>query len=155
MTITLRSPILADSDRLTHLCCQSGYSTTQAAFQQRLQTILNDQNHTVGVAELPNEGVVGWVHVYIHQALQVDQQGIIGGLVVEANHRHQGVGKLLLSWAEQWVHQQGCQTLIVRSNLMRQQAHRFYQRMGYTEIKRSIVFHKSVESANPQERQDG
>jgi GNAT superfamily N-acetyltransferase len=63
-------------------------------------------------------------------------------LVVSETARGQRVGSALLAAAEAWAREQGFASMRVRSNIMRERAHRFYLREGYTEKKRQAVFLK-------------
>lgn len=79
---------------------------------------------------------------YICPHIQVDLPAEIGGLIVDENERGCGIGQRLMQHAQQWANEQGCKNILVRSNIARQQAHDFYQKIGYSKIKTSLVFHK-------------
>jgi len=51
-----------------------------------------------------------------------------------------GVGKQLIAVAKKWCEEHSCQTLRVRSNVVRQDAHRFYLSAGFKEMKEQKVF---------------
>ena len=55
-----------------------------------------------------------------------------------ADHRASG----LLAAAEAWAREHGFASMRVRSNILRERAHRFYLREGYIEKKRQAVFLK-------------
>jgi GNAT superfamily N-acetyltransferase len=74
--------------------------------------------------------------------LQSAPFALIGGLVVSHRVRSRGIGRLLCERAEQWTWDQGLHTLRVTSRSTRADAHRFYLRDGYAEIKKSLVFEK-------------
>jgi len=52
------------------------------------------------------------------------------------------VGRLLMQQAEQWAREQGYSEVILRSNVIRARAHKFYESLGYTPIKSQKVFRK-------------
>lgn len=140
---------LSDCDRLVDLCQQLGYLVAPEQLQQRLQELQQaSAEHVVYVAETSAatraHRVIGWIHLYIQSGLLSERSGIIGGLVVDATFRQQGIGALLLQQAEQWARQHGCREMVVRSNVVRQAAHRFYERNGFVEVKRSVVLHKPL-----------
>jgi len=85
---------------------------------------------------------VGWVHVYLRLLLLADLQAEVGGLVVDENHRGRGIGRILMQHAEQWARGQGCEAVCVRSNVVRERAHIFYQGIGYDNIKSQRTFLK-------------
>ncbi len=139
--IDIRPATLADAKAITKLCYQLGYTSFEAAVEQRLKHIQQDKNHAIFVAESLN-GIVAWIHIYICPHIQVDLPAEIGGLIVDENERGCGIGQRLMQHAQQWANEQGCKNILVRSNIARQQAHDFYQKIGYSKIKTSLVFHK-------------
>jgi PhnO protein len=54
------------------------------------------------------------------------------------------VGKLLLEAAVGWAAEQGYGKLRVRSNVVREEAHRFYEREGFQRIKTQAVFDRKL-----------
>jgi len=77
--------------------------------------------------------------------LLADLGAEIGGLVVEEGWRGSGIGRRLMQQAEQWAQEQGCWAMHVRSNILRERAHRFYERLGYQSIKTQRVFRRTWE----------
>ena len=69
---------------------------------------------------------------------------MIGGLVVSDRVRSRGIGRRLCERAEEWTRDQGLETLRVTSRSTREDAHRFYLRDGYREVKTSLVFEKPL-----------
>jgi len=78
------------------------------------------------------------------QLLIADATAEIGGIIVDKNHRGQGVGKLLMLKAEQWAQLKGYNRIIVRSNILRNEAHKFYPNIGYEMIKSQAVYKKII-----------
>lgn len=68
----------------------------------------------------------------------------IGGLVVSAPARGRCVGAQLVARAEAWAREQGLSAILVRSQIAREDAHRFYLREGYQRTKTSAVFTKPL-----------
>lgn len=144
--VAIRLAQSGDSDRIAQLCHQLGYTESIEAVQKRLDQLQQTHHsNVVYVAETETAGVIGWIHLYICQVLMADRMGVVGGLVVDTDFRQQGIGKLLLRYAKQWASTQGCQEILVRSNVRRHAAHQFYLRNGFQEIKRSVVFCGSLE----------
>jgi GNAT superfamily N-acetyltransferase len=141
VTIRLAQP--EDAVCIAALCGQLGYPTTADAVRRRLAGIRQDERHAVFVGE-DADRVVGWVHVYLCPLVVADAQAEIGGLVVDEGWRSRGVGRRLLEGAECWARERGCRELVVRSNVIREQAHAFYERAGYVCFKTSRVFRKTL-----------
>jgi GNAT superfamily N-acetyltransferase len=142
--ILIRAAKEADIERLAVLCGQLGYPASAGQVRQRLDELLQVEDHAVLVAEGPDGQVIGWVHVFVRQLLVVDRHAELGGLVVDEGHRGRGVGRLLMETAEDWASARGCEALYMRSKVVREQAHRFYEGIGYDLIKRSCVFLKEL-----------
>ncbi len=68
----------------------------------------------------------------------------LAGLVVADSARGIGIGAALLAAAEAWARAAGFALMRVRSNVVRERAHRFYEREGYCRVKAQAVFHKSI-----------
>lgn len=68
----------------------------------------------------------------------------VGGLVVDAAHRTQGIGRELMLAAERWAVERGCVSVDVRSNVVRKDAHIFYERIGYRNAKTQYAFRKRL-----------
>jgi len=133
-----------DAEAVAGLSDQLGYPTSPEEVERRLRRILGDDGHALFVAEDRDGKVIGWVHIYLCPLVEVALQAEVGGLVVDERHRGQGVGQRLLEWAEQWAAQKGCSAVTVRSNVIRERAHRFYARLGYRTVKTQRVFTKSL-----------
>ena len=142
--IEIRSATLLDAHRLAALCGQLGYPSAPEEVQERLGQIQQDEDQAVFVAEKVGGQVMGWVHVFGRQLLVVDRHAELGGLVIDEGHRGRGVGGLLMEQAEDWARARGCEALYVRSNVVREDAHRFYEGIGYELIKTSQVFLKEL-----------
>jgi GNAT superfamily N-acetyltransferase len=145
-TIKIRQAEIKDVDRIASLCEQLEYSVTNQQIGQRLTKIKNNDAHIVYVAILEDEYVIGWAHAHISELIIIPTQAIIFGLVVDKNYRHNGIGRLLMQQVEQWANMLGCEGVILRSNIKRKEAHLFYEKIGYTNIKQSATFYKKLQS---------
>jgi GNAT superfamily N-acetyltransferase len=76
--------------------------------------------------------------------LQSEPFALIGGLVVKDGYRGMGVGRRLCEAAEEWALEQGVTVIRVTSRSTRADAHRFYLRDGYTDVKISRVLEKRL-----------
>ncbi|GAA4497275.1 GNAT family N-acetyltransferase [Pseudaeromonas paramecii] len=139
--LRLRQASLADGPQLARLATQLGYPSTEEQMARRLTALLPRADHWLGVAEAGEPGqVVAWLHASLVCALESDPHAEILGLVVDEQCRGQGIGQQLVTAASHWARGQGMERLWVRSNLVRQQAHHFYRRLGFTDLKAQQVF---------------
>lgn len=84
----------------------------------------------------------GFAHVEPRRLLIAEPFAELAALVISEKVRGQRVGSVLLAAAEAWAREQGFASMRVRSNVLRERAHRFYLREGYAEKKRQAVFLK-------------
>lgn len=135
---------IKDAQRIAILGEQLGYSLTTQQVKQRLAKIQSNDAHIVYVATLGNEYVIGWAHAYICDLIIMPTQAILLGLVVDEKYRHNRIGYSLMQQIEQWASLAGCEGILLRSNIKRQEAHLFYEKIGYTNIKQSLTFSKKL-----------
>lgn len=133
-----------DAERIADLSGQLGYPASAQQIRQRLQTILTNGRHAVYVAQRADGTVIGWIHIYLCPLVEVALQAEIGGLIVDEQQRGQGIGQRLLEAAERWAAERECTAVTVRSNIIRERAHRFYTRLGYRLVKTQRVFTKTL-----------
>jgi len=134
----------SDVARIAELSGQLGYPATAAQIAQRLRGLRPAAQHAVFVADLPGSGVVGWIHVTVAHLVDSDTRAEVNGLVVAEGRRSMGAGARLLEAAEEWSRKRGCRSMSVRSNVLRERAHKFYERQGYEHHKSQKAFRKSL-----------
>jgi GNAT superfamily N-acetyltransferase len=152
--ITIRAMRPEDTDRVADLCAQLGYPSTPEEVSRRLSEIGGNDRHVLYVAALPSGGVVGWIHLYMCDIMVDDMRVEIWGLVVDEAHRGAGIGRILMDKAEEWARNNGCRAVYLRSNIIRDRAHRFYEALGYERVKTQHVFRKGLSSQEPQAKHD-
>ncbi len=134
----------ADAAQIAVLAGQLGYPATPAQMSKRLQGIKPSSQHAVYVADSLEAGVIGWVHVSKQPLLEVEIRAEVNGLVVAEGQRSLGAGAQLLAAAEDWAREHGCKSMSVRSNVIRERAHKFYERNGYEHYKTQKSFRKPL-----------
>jgi GNAT superfamily N-acetyltransferase len=133
-----------DSSAICKLALQLGYQVTEEDIATRLDWILADQTHAIFVIEIETE-VFGFVHVREDSlTLLSTQRTEIEALVVDQEVRGRGFGKLLMKKAEEWAAARYFSLMRLRSNINREQAHKFYESLGYTKTKTSYLFTKPI-----------
>lgn len=142
--LKIRRAKSVDAPRLADLAGQLGYPATTAQLRERLRTIEPALQHAVFVAESAKDGVIGWLHVSRQPLLEEELRAEVNGLVVADGQRSLGAGARLLAAAEAWARKRGCKGMSVRSNVLRERAHKFYERNGYEHYKTQKSFRKPL-----------
>jgi GNAT superfamily N-acetyltransferase len=89
-------------------------------------------------------GVTGWAHVSVAHLVEVGTRAELNGLIVAEGQRGLGAGARLLEAAEEWARKNACPSMSVRSNVIRERAHKFYERQGYEHYKTQKAFRKTL-----------
>lgn len=140
----IRPARASDAAELADLCCQLGYPTTLAEMSERLPQLLRLTDHHVAVAAGRDDRAVGFIHAEVRRQLQSELFVQVVVLVVEDGQRGAGAGLALLSEAEAWARRSGVSLIRLTSNIIRERAHRFYLRHGYSQVKTSHLFAKRL-----------
>ncbi|HEY4594061.1 MAG TPA: GNAT family N-acetyltransferase [Thermoanaerobaculia bacterium] len=136
--MTIRPAAPADVPQLADLTTQLGYPTRPEEAEARLRDLASRPENAVLVAEVDGEAV-GWIHVSALYSLEMDPGAQILGLVVDASRRGGGIGAALVEAAAEWAAGHGFRTLRVRSNVVRERTHAFYERLGFARTKSQVV----------------
>ena len=142
--VIIRRARNSDAQRLAELSGQLGYPTTAAEITRRLRKLKPASNNALFVAEATGTRVVGWAHVSVTHLVEVGTRAELNGLIVAEGQRSLGAGARLLGAAEDWARKHGCPSMSVRSNVIRERAHKFYERQGYEHYKTQKAFRKPL-----------
>jgi GNAT superfamily N-acetyltransferase len=132
----------SDARRVAELSSQLGYPTSAMEIAKRMRRLKPASQNALFVAESRDAGVVGWAHVTVTHLVEVGTRAELNGLIVAEDQRSLGAGALLLEAAEDWARKHGCPSMSVRSNVIRERAHKFYERQGYEHYKTQKAFRK-------------
>jgi GNAT superfamily N-acetyltransferase len=128
----------ADAEALASLCGELGYPSTTGQVRERLR-ILDDPERTLLVAEAGGR-LAGFIDVHVQRVVEADPYAEVGGLVVMAGHRGEGLGAALLAAAAEWGRGRGLAVMWIRANLAREGAHDFYPAVGCRRVKDQRVY---------------
>jgi GNAT superfamily N-acetyltransferase len=118
-----------DAAALARLITQLGYPSTAEQVATRLTAMSSDYKTIV----TEEDGVVtgmagGMIALFVHCD---GAYGRITALVVDQTMRGRGLGRALAAAIESWFIERGVTQVRVTSGLHREEAHRFYERLGY------------------------
>ncbi len=152
MEVFIRQISKEDAPAICTLCFQLGYVLSIEQILKNIKAVLENKFHDAFVA-VHQDKIIGWIGVA--RALQIESPSFceVRGLVVDEQYRKQGIGKMLIEKAKQWGQEkarlndkvgQGNTKLRLRCNTKRNEAHLFYQHLGFNEIKQQKVFEMKI-----------
>ncbi|MGN8645751.1 GNAT family N-acetyltransferase [Gracilibacillus sp. HCP3S3_G5_1] len=124
---------------------QLGYPTTIEKFTKRFNTIITDQSYQTLVAEWKGD-IVGMVGIRTGLFYEYDGSYVqIAAFVVDKRFRGKGIGEQLIKEIEFRANQHGAKYIVLNSGNRkeREEAHRFYMKMGFEA--NSIGFSKKLD----------
>jgi GNAT superfamily N-acetyltransferase len=140
----IRSASPADAPPIALLATQLGYPTRADEAEARLREAVDRPDGAVLVAEDEDGAVIGWIHVFAAHRIEAEPFAEIAALVVDETRRGRGTGAALVEAALEWAGRHGFRNLRVRSNVVRERTHAFYERLGFARLKQQVVFVKPV-----------
>jgi len=141
--VSIRRLTVEDAEAAAELSGQLGYSCSAKDLRDRIDELSRAADRVAFAAVVAGQ-IVGWIDAAMERHLQSPASAVIGGLVVREDTRGLGVGKLLCLEVEEWARSKSVPLVRVRSQIKREDAHRFYLRDGYRKVKTSFVFEKPV-----------
>jgi GNAT superfamily N-acetyltransferase len=141
--VITRAAYMDDAPEIARLATELGYPASAEAMRDRLSLLLPHPDHRITVAQA-DHALCGWIATERRRTLESGERIEIVGLVVDAHHRSAGVGRMLVADAEQWAIRLGFNSISVRSNVMREASHPFYERLGYIRRKTQHAYVKPL-----------
>jgi ribosomal protein S18 acetylase RimI-like enzyme len=129
--LTIRHAQPGDAPVLAQLMCELGYETTKSDMQMRVERIVTDERYRAFVAVRDGKvcGMIGTLAYYSYE--HNDPSGRILALVTLSTARRRGIGRALIATAEKDFAQRGIRRVALDTRLTREDAHKFYESLGY------------------------
>jgi PhnO protein len=143
LQLSIRRLTIDDAEEAAELCGQLGYPASSDDLRRRIESRAGSVD-SIAIAALLDGQMVGWIDASVEHHLQSSPRVVIGGLVVRDGVRGLGIGRRLCLEIEEWARSKSIPVVRVRSQIIREDAHRFYLRDGYRKVKTSLVFEKSL-----------
>jgi GNAT superfamily N-acetyltransferase len=140
--VQVRPAVSEDASALADLVGQLGYPTTEDEMRARL-ALLEARDHVQALVAVADGAPVGLLTLEIRLLLhRPGPIGRVASLVVAQGWRGRSVGRALMAAAEAACAEAGCVAVEVTSNVSREGAHAFYERLGYART--SVRFAKML-----------
>lgn len=143
MQFIIRQAKKEDYSEITNLTNELGYPSSEEKVQEILDMVLTHNDHQLFVAEV--DGVlVAYIHLVCTIRISSEPFVEIVAFVVHSNYRKMGIGKSLIKETENWAAEKGYRFIRIRSNIIRQEAHKFFNQRGFNNLKTQEVFLKEI-----------
>jgi GNAT superfamily N-acetyltransferase len=137
--IFIRNLDISDAAGVSGLSLQLGYNIPEGETQRNIQLMLENED-TAAFAAVANNELAGWITVACVISLTSAPVCEVRGLVVDEHYRKNNIGRMLVEKVIEWSRQKQCGRLRIRCNVKREDAHKFYRHLGFTEHKQQKVF---------------
>lgn len=137
--MNIRLANMEDVSKIQELILQLGFSHPTEFIGAKLQKLLNSDNDIIVIYELNGE-VVGLIT--LHFSVQLAFAGdimTIGYLVVDEEYRGNRIGQALEGYAHTEAKKRNCSMIEVYSQAKRIDAHRFYEKQGYSVAEKFFI----------------
>lgn len=127
----------ADLTAIAHLITELGYPTDAATQRDRLARMMRVRAIMPMDLLVARDGetIVGLAMVAsLDLALDVGTTAELRALVVLSTRRGEGIGEQLVLAAQDWARAHGAKSLTLRTSERRIDAHRFYERLGFSQV---------------------
>jgi len=129
--LTIRPAEINDAAALAQLMCELGYETTKSEMEMRIQRIATDERYRTFVA-VGDGKVCGMIGTLTYPSIEHnDPSGRIVALVILRTMRRRGIGRALIATVEKDFAQRGIRRIALNTQLAREDAHKFYESLGY------------------------
>jgi ribosomal protein S18 acetylase RimI-like enzyme len=126
-------------EALPHIFRESGGPVRERVY---MLDLLADEDHGLFVVEVERQ-VVGFLHVTVRDAPPIPilvprRVAVVDNIAVKEAHRRAGLGRALMSRAEQWAQAKGAVEVELNVYEFNETAIAFYERLGYQAFSRRM-----------------
>lgn len=137
--IVIRPAMISDSEACAALLGELGYPAMSEFMYDKLKRLAGGEGDRVFVA-VDSGKVVGFVSCHIMPLIhRAENLCRVTALVVAAGHRRRNIGRRLMRRIEECARDHGCVRVEITSGEQRQDAHIFYEHIGYHEVSRRFL----------------
>ena len=125
----------ADAPEVAEICKSAlGYDINVESVKRQIAKLTNDkkQHIIIGYEDENTSKIIGFVHAQMYESFYSDLGLNILGLAVNLDFQGRGIGKKLMKSLEQYAVENSISFIRLNSALKREEAHKFYEHIGYT-----------------------
>ncbi len=125
----------ADSQEVAEICNAAlGYNVDVENVKKQIEKLTNDKNQhiIIGYEDENTKKIIGFIHAQMYESFYSDLGLNILGLAVNPDFQGRGIGRKLMNKLEEYAVDNNISFIRLNSALKREEAHKFYEHIGYT-----------------------
>ena len=126
---------IADAPEVAGICKAAlGYDVDVENVKKQIEKLTNNKNQhiIIGYEDKNTRKIIGFVHAHVYESFYSDLGLNILGLAVNPDFQGRGIGKKLMNKLEQYSVDNKISFIRLNSAMKREEAHKFYEHIGYT-----------------------
>ena len=126
---------IADAPEVAEICKFSlGYDVDVENVEKQIEKLTNDkkQNIIIGYEDENTRKIIGFVHAQMYESFYSELGLNILGLAVNPDFQGRGIGRKLMNKLEQYAVENRISFIRLNSAMKREEAHKFYEHIGYS-----------------------
>ena len=124
-----------DTPEVAEICKAAlGYDVDVENVKKQIAKLTNDKNQhiIIGYEDENIRKIIGFVHAQMYESFYSNLGLNILGLAVNPDFQGRGIGRKLIEKLEQYAVENSISFIRLNSALKREEAHKFYEHIGYT-----------------------
>ena len=125
----------ADAPEVAEICKSAlGYDINVESVKRQIAKLTNDKNQhiIIGYEDKETRKIIGFIHAQMYESFYSDLGLNILGLAVNPDFQGRGIGRKLMNKLEQYAVENRISFIRLNSAMKREDAHNFYEHIGYT-----------------------
>ena len=126
---------IEDTQEVAEICKAAlGYNVDVENVRRQIEKLTNNkkQHIIIGYEDENTRKIIGFVHAQMYESFYSDLGLNILGLAVNPDFQGRGIGKKLMKRLEQYAVENSISFIRLNSAMKREDAHNFYEYIGYT-----------------------
>ena len=126
---------IADAPEVAGICKAAlGYDVDVESVKRQIEKLTNDKNQhiIIGYEDEKTRKIIGFVHAQVYESFYSDLGLNILGLAVNPDFQGRGIGRKLMNKLEQYAVENRISFIRLNSAMKREEAHKFYEHIGYS-----------------------
>ena len=128
---------------------EAGLPVELEELRVRLANLPKEDRLLIG---LDGEHVAGIAHLRVSRDLTSGETAEVVAILVAKTYRRRGVGRHLIAAAETWALESGRARLLLRTDVVRTEAHAFFTALGYEKAATTLEFIRDLERVRQADR---